>query len=356
MKKILILLVMLFAIGGCSCSKESCECPDDLGNSSEVYKNVVSDYSELYSKTATSVVKISVTMSNYSVTGSGVVFFEEGDSAYVLTNAHVVKDINNTYEVEVIFSTSDGYESGDSEVVPISNIYKDLNEDVAVLEIPKSNKYTVASLGDSEKINKGDFVYTIGSPFGRFNYTTAGYISSYNVPTKMDKSTVTSYVIVTNASTNEGNSGGALFNEEGKLIGITTVRYDKINNLEVHEMYGSLPINHVLKIAKTIMTGKTYIRPVLNLAFLSVNEMGVDRSNYGIAPSVKFGVYVKSNLERDLDINIGSIITEVNGVKIRSETEFYVELLKYSVGTSISLTVVDKEGITSRVVSVTLHS
>ena len=356
MKKIFVILFMMFVVGGCSCSNEQCECPEDEGNSEVVYEDVVSDYSELYRSTVTSVVKITVTKGTYEATGSGVVFYQEGDFAYILTNAHVVKDVNNTYDVEVIFSDSDGFENGESEIVPASKIYKNANEDVAVLEIPVSEKYTVAQLGDSNQLNKGDFVYAIGSPFGKFNYMTGGYISSYNVPVTLNTSPVTSYVIITDTAINEGNSGGALFNKEGKLIGITTFRYDQINGKEVHEMYGSLPINHVVKVAKKIMTGQTYVRPAIGYTMLSVNEMGANRNSYGIAPSVTGGVYVASGVDSGANLTIGSIITHVNDVEVKSLNDFYVELLKYDVGSTVSLTLITKDGLTSRVQTITLHS
>lgn len=356
MKKIFMFLFMLFVVGGCSCSNEQCECPEVPNNSELVYENIVSDYSELYKKTTTSVVKIRSSLDATEITGSGVVFYENGDYAYVLTNAHVMESVNAYYEIEVIFSNDEGFESGESEIVPFSKVYKNFDEDVAVLEIPASEKYTVVELGDSSKINKGDFVYTIGSPFGRFNYTTNGNVSSYNVPATLNNNRVTSYVIVSDAVINKGNSGGALFNDEGKLIGITTLRYDLINNQTVNGMYGSLPINHVLKVARKIMTGQTYSRPKIGYNLLSVNEMGADRSNYGISPVVTSGVYVASGVDSGANITIGSIITEVNGVKVRSINDFYAELFKYDVNTQIPITLVTKDGLTSRVEIITLHS
>lgn len=353
MKKLFMLLFMLFVVSGCN--NEECECPQEPTTSEKVYQNVVSDYSELYKKTATSVVKIVVTQGTYEVTGSGVVFYEMENYAYILTNAHVVQDVNSYYEVEVIFSNEDGYESGESEIVHYSKIYKNIDEDVAVLEIPSSDKYTIAELGDSSKISKGDFVYTIGSPFGKFNYTTSGNISSYNVPATLNNNKVTSYVIVSDAVINKGNSGGALFNEEGKLIGITTLRYDLINNEKVQGMYGSLPINHVVKIARKIMTGQTYIRPKFGYNFVSVNEMGADRVNYGISPSITSGVYVSSGVDSGSNL-LGYVITEVNQIPVRSVNDFYAELFKYDIGATISLTVVTKDNLVYNTLPVVLHS
>ena len=354
-RKVLLVLAILLFVGGCN--NEKCECPTDTTQTEEVYKETITDYSELYEKTTTSVVKILVTKGSYSVTGSGVVFYQEGENAYVLTNAHVVKDVNDSYEIEVIFSDSDGFESGRSEVVDARKVFKSTDEDIAVIEIPKSSKYTVAELGNSDNLNKGDFVYTIGSPFGRFNYTSAGYISSYNVPVKFNTSTVESYVIVSNAVINEGNSGGALFDKDGKLIGITTFRYDQINNVEAHEMYGSLPINHALKVARKIMVGQVYVRPSFgNLNLLSVNELGANRASYNISSIVTSGVYIASGFDTNANLSVGSIITEVNNVKVRSLGDFYVEILKYDVGANISVTLITKDGLVSNTVNITLHA
>ena len=98
MKKIFMFLFMLFVVSGCSCSNEQCECPEVPSNSELVYENIVSDYSELYKKTTTSVVKIRSSLDATEITGSGVVFYENGDYAYVLTNAHVMESVNAYYD------------------------------------------------------------------------------------------------------------------------------------------------------------------------------------------------------------------------------------------------------------------
>ena len=350
-KGILLCFILMFTISGCK--DNDVECPEGTTDTEQVYTEVINDYNKLYEETVRSVVKIVVQKGSYLATGSGVVFFEEGQKAYILTNAHVVKDVNSTYEVEVFFSNEDGFESGESALVPSTKIYKNVNEDVAVLEIDKSNKYQVASLGDSSTLNKGEFVYTIGSPFGKFNYTTAGYITSYNVPVTLSNSTVTSYVILTNAPINEGNSGGALFNKEGKLIGLTTFRYDQINSKEVYEMYGCLPINHVVKVAKSLMVNGSYVRPVLNLRTSSVNEMGVDRSSYGISTTVTSGVWIIESYVQGVTKEY--IITEVNGQIVRSVVDLQVEILKYNVGDTVTLKIIDRKGLTSVNVSVVLQ-
>lgn len=355
-KNILLVLAMVVIVGGCG--KNECKCPDDTGGSTnDSYEVIKNDYSELYSETATSVVMVRVQRRNDKSqvisTGSGVVAFEEGEYAYIYTNAHVVKGVTTDYEVEVMFSNDKGFMTGESEVATL--IGKDLYEDVAVLSIKKSNKYKVAVVGNSDKVEKGDWIYTIGSPLGKFNYTTEGNISTIKTPIALDSSktgvSTTVYALMFDAPINEGNSGGALFNEAGELIGITTLKYD-----EVYGMYGALPINYFSKVARHLMiNGVNYVRPALNLALISINEMGTRREDYGISNYVKTGVYIQTSLENNVDITAQSIITEINGKAINSTADFGAELLKYNIGDSITLTLINKTGLYTRNVTVVLH-
>lgn len=357
MKKInrfLMMILMVFAIGGCSCSNDECKCPNDNKNTEEeTYTTINSGYKDLYSQTTESVVMVKVQRKSngeIKATGSGVVVFEEGEYAYILTNAHVLKDFTSDFEVEVFFSNSEGFQSGKSEIASVKG--KDYKEDVAVLRINKSNKYKVATLGDSSKINKGDFVYTIGSPYQKFNHTTSGTISNYNVKIDIDmiNSGITTpvYAILFDAAINKGNSGGALFNKDGELIGITTLKYD-----ELEGVYGALPINYFMKVARYLFTNSSYVRPTLNLTLISVNEMGVLREQYKISSNITTGIYVQNSLESNIPNQ--SIINEVNGNKVISNAQLQVELLKYSKGDTITLTIMNKDGLNNRQVSVTLH-
>ena len=119
-------------------------------------------------------------------------------------------------------------------------------------------------------------------------------------------------------------------------------------------MYGSLPINHVIKVAQSLIAKGAYTRPSLNLQTKSINEMGVLRASYGISNSVKSGVYVVGSLESN--ILPESIIVEVNGNTVKSVNEFESEILKYDVNQTIVLTLVTKDGLSSTKVSVTLHA
>ena len=357
MKKIrnlLLVAFMLLTVNGCG--KDKCECPTDInGNLNGEQTVIINDYSELYKNTVQSIVMIRVQKKNDKSSvisfGSGVVTLENENYAYIYSNAHVFAKMDNSYEIEVLFSDENGNLSGSSEIATL--VGKDEYEDVAVLKINKSTKYKKAVMGDSSSVSKGDWIYTIGSPLGIFNYTTSGNISSVNTAISLDSSKVgvntTVYAIMFDAAINEGNSGGALLDSSGKLIGITTLRYD-----DVYGIYGALPINYFDKVAKYLISNYgRYIRPSLSVELLSVDQMGSRREEYGISNYVTRGAYVKASLEQSIDS--GKVIIAVNNVTIKSTSDFGSELLKYKVGDTITLTLMDKNGINTNNVNVVLH-
>ncbi len=356
MKKILLIIFMGVMLCGCSCSKDNVKCPDDGNKNTEEVKTIISnDYTELYKKTVSSVVKIGIKNKetrrvNYQ--GSGVVVFEEGNYAYVVTNYHVISGLTTSLEIEVYFSNSDGSQSGKSEIATLMG--SDSKEDVAVLRINKSDKYKVAVIGNSDNVESGEFVYTIGSPADYFNVTTAGYIISNNILTKYDiKNTgvpVDVYELTFNAAISPGNSGGALFNSKGELIGITTY-----NHTDITYFYSALPINFFMKVARYVLAeGKEYVRPILNISTISVNSLGTDKDLYGISSDIYTGVYVRES--RESSISVQSIIVAINGKEIKSTNDLGKELLKYNVGDTIKVTTRYKTGVGETTVDVVLHS
>lgn len=356
MKKILLILFMGVMLCGCSCSKENVKCPDDTNKSTEEIKTIVSnEYTELYKNTVSSVVRIDVKNKetrrvNYQ--GSGVVVFEEGNYAYIVTNYHVISGLTNSLEIEVYFSNSDGTQSGKSEIATLMG--SDSKEDVAILRVNKSEKYKVAVIGNSDDVKNGEFVYTIGSPSGYFNVTTAGYIISTNILTSYDiKNTgvpVDIHELTFSAAISPGNSGGALFNSKGELIGITTY-----NHNDVTYLYSALPINFFMKVARYVLAeGKEYTRPILNISTISIDTLGTNKEVYGISSDIYTGVYVTTS--REAGISVQSIIVAINGKEIRSTNELGKELLKYNVGDAIKVTTRYKTGVGETVVDVVLHS
>ena len=316
MKYILLMLFMLLFVGGCG--NGECNCPADGTNTNQTVTTVVSDYSELYKQTAQSVVMVRVQRkSNYAkvATGSGVVVYEDDSGAYIYTNAHVLKNYDTDCQIEIIFSDDNGVVTGSSEIV--TKVYKDEYQDVAVLKINKSNKYKVAKLGNSDELSKGSWVYTIGSPLEKFNYTTSGNITGINVETPISIANGALvrniYVLVFDCPISNGNSGGALFNSKGELVGITT--------LKDGDWYGAIPINFFDKVGKYLISNHgVYPVPYLNITLKSIPELGASKSKYGISQYVTSGVYIESSSESF--IVQGLIIQEINGKAVNSSSEF----------------------------------
>lgn len=367
--KIFIAVIMLFSLSGCK--KEECKCPADEGGENKVETTLINGYSKQYQETVQSVVMIKMKRTGNGElrsTGSGVVFFEEGKNAYIITNAHVLKEYTaNSFSVEVYFSNNKGMQTGKSEKATVAGI--DYYEDIAVLQIDKSDKYKVATLGDSDNLSKSEGVYTIGSPLQIFNHTTSGVISNYNYEIAIDmvnsgkKTNV--YAILMDAPINNGNSGGGLFNSNGELIGITTFKYNTEQklaqtlteqNTTLTSVYGALPINHAIKVAKHLLSSTSeYKRPNLSgLTLWSVDKMGSSRAEYEIHSSIFTGVYIENSTETGIPHL--TVITKINKKTVNSKEELMVELLKYDIGDTIKLTVINsKDGMNEQVIDVTLH-
>ena len=366
-----LLAVGLITVAVAGCSNNECKCPTDKGDEVQTEGVLLNGYAAQYKESVESVVMVKMQRkSNHEVksTGSGVVFFEEGQSAYIITNAHVLKDYTESFEVEVYFSNNEGELSGKSEIAKVHSSYINYYEDIAVLEINKSDKYKVAKIGDSDKLEKGEGVYTIGSPLQIFNHTTEGVVSNYNYEIAIDMSNsqikTNVYAILTDASINNGNSGGGLFNADGELIGITTFKYNKITNTaeslvdqntSLTDVYGALPINHAITVAKHLISStQAYSRPNLSLTMLSINKMGTVRENYGISSNIYTGIYVQNSTEANIPVQ--TIITKVNNVNVDSKEELMVQILKNKVGDTVTLTLINKDGMNERTVNVTLHA
>lgn len=171
--------------------------------------------------------------------GSGIIISEEG---HVLTNHHVVEGAK---ELFVIMS--------DGETVKAELIGSDAQSDIAVLKI-EPNNLTVAKIGDSDKMRKGDFAIAIGNPLGHQLAGTVnfGVISASNRSLELDGKTME--LIQTDAAINNGNSGGALVNMNGEVIGMNTVKF---GGGTVEGLGFAIPSNVFKPIAQEIIeTGK----------------------------------------------------------------------------------------------------
>ncbi len=140
--------------------------------------------------------------------GSGVIVRQKGDTYYILTNAHVAGKAD---EINAVLNNGDEYTS--------KLVGKDPRRDLALVKFSSDKEIPVAEIGDSSDLRVGDWVLAVGSPFGFVNSVTAGIVSAKG---RSGPQNMMSQFIQTDAAINRGNSGGALVDIDGKVVGINT--------------------------------------------------------------------------------------------------------------------------------------
>ncbi|HET9144450.1 S1C family serine protease [Actinophytocola sp.] len=191
--------------------------------------NTPTDVTSVIAKVTPSVVQVNVTMRGGAGVGSGVIISSDGK---VLTNAHVVSGAE-----QVTVTLSDG------RTIDATVLGADPSKDLALIQIQGASGLTAATLGDSSKVRIGEEVIAIGSPAGLQGTVTTGIVSALDrevtVPAEQrsespfgmsQEDATTSYqAIQTDASINQGNSGGPLFNTAGEVIGINSAIYSPVS-------------------------------------------------------------------------------------------------------------------------------
>ena len=223
--------------------------------------------------------------------GSGVVYKKDGNSAYVVTNNHVVDGASQ-------IMLSDG-----TKVVG-ELVGTDTYSDIAVVKIASDKVTTVAEFADSDKVTVGETAIAIGSPLGTdyANSVTQGIVSSLSRKVTMtndEGDTISTNAIQTDAAINPGNSGGALINIEGQVIGINSSKIsstsDSGSGNSVEGMGFAIPANDVVKIINQLEANGKVIRPALGITMANLSDLSTTTiSRLNIPTSVTSGIVVAS--------------------------------------------------------------
>ena len=223
--------------------------------------------------------------STATATGSGIIISDDG---YILTNNHVVdtSSSNSSYSYyDISDATSVKLNSGtygDDATYDAKIVGKDSQTDLAVLKIDKTG-LTAAEFGDSDQAVVGEFVMAVGSPLGLDTTVTQGIISAVNREVESDG---TKYVCIqTDAAINSGNSGGALVNSEGKVIGINTL---KLSGSGVEGIGFAIPINSTFDVTNQLIDHNKVIRPYIGISGINLDDSTAKKYNLVV------GVYVKT--------------------------------------------------------------
>lgn len=243
--------------------------------------------------------------------GSGVIISEDG---YILTNNHVISsaDSSSFYQVSDAKSiTVKIY--GDETEYPAEIVGTDSQTDLAVLKIDKTG-LQAAELGDSSSVQIGEFVLAIGNPYNLDFSVTAGIISALNREMTVDSTTYT--VIQADCAINSGNSGGALVNSKGQVIGITTL---KLSGTGIEGVSFAIPINDTISIYKTLIEKGKISRPFVGVSGLDIDEATAIRN--GLTKGIYVDSVVSGSSAEKAGIKSGDVIVSFDGKDISTMDE-----------------------------------
>lgn len=290
---------------------------DVPGSEEASNENAISEVAENVSQSVVEITN-SNTSSGQMNLGSGVIFKENG---YIITNYHVIEN------------SSDYFVKLDSKTLKAKVIGYDKITDLAVLKINAKN-LPAATFANSSDVQLGDYVVAVGSPNGN---TTTGIVSSTNRKMKKQDSisglSMQYDVIQTDATINPGNTGGALCNLNGEVIGISSMNIGtKDQNQGVNF---AVAINEVKSVANSIIKSGRVIRPYLGFTIEDEGPQDKDDSKWQLV----IKAIVKGSKAEKSEAKVNDIITEVDGVKIHSSDELNDILSSRKVGDSLPIQV-----------------
>ena len=265
--------------------------------------------------------------------GSGVIVAENDNEVFILTNYHVVE---NTNELSVKFIDEKSY---DATIKGVSE-----RKDIAIVSVSKKDidantlkSIKIATLGDSSELKVGNGIIAIGNALGYGQSVTTGVVSALNREVTTDE--YTQEMIQIDAAINGGNSGGALLNSKGEVVGINTAKYSSNSSnssASIEGMGFAIPISDVKEIIETLINGKNDTSGL----FLGIEGYMTNTNimaNYGLPE----GFYItkinsNSNAEK-AGLEIGNIITEIDNTKVTSTNDLKKILNKKNPGDKITL-------------------
>lgn len=263
-------------------------------------------------------------------TGSGIIISEDG---YIVTNNHVISSESSSSYYQISEATGIKINIyGDSESYDATVVGTDSYTDLAVLKIDKTG-LTPATLGNSDDLQVGEFVMAIGNPLGMDYSVTCGVVSAINREVTVDGTTYNA--IQTDAAINSGNSGGALVNASGEVIGINTL---KLAGSGIEGIGFAIPISSTTSVIDQLIEYKTVKRPYIGISGSELDSTTAARYN------LPEGVYVESVEEgspaEKAGIQKTDIITKIEGTEVKTVSELNKIKYKYNIGDTITLTIV----------------
>lgn len=262
--------------------------------------------------------------------GSCVMLSEDG---YAITNYHVVEG-GSKFEVTVDGETYDAELVGD-----------DASSDVAVLKLDGSG-FTPIALGDSDNITIGEWVMSIGSPFGLEQSVATGIVSATSRSQIMEGTsdmfgsttgtpTIYPNMIQTDAAINPGNSGGALVDAQGRLIGINTLITSYSGNYS--GVGFAIPVNYAISLAQDIIEGKEPTHAQLGVSLTTVNASIAQRYGFSVDEGAYVSAVVPDSGADKAGLQIGDIIVEFDGMDVASASDLMLDVRTKNPGDEVTV-------------------
>lgn len=305
---------------------------------SEVVSNVMPSIVAITSKTLVSTGKYGPNFfgsQQYSEgAGSGIIVSSTDSELIILTNNHVVEGAEELTVKFINDKSVDAKIKGTSERKDIAIITVDLSN----LDEDTINSIKVATLGDSDTLKVGNGVIAIGNALGYGQSVTTGVVSALNRDVTIDN--YTNKMIQIDAAINGGNSGGALLNSKGEVIGINSAKYSSnsyTSSASIEGMGFAIPISSVSNLIESLMNGEEEQTATLGIEGYMINE------SYSKSYNMPVGFYISKIVNGSgadaSKLEIGNIITKIDDIDVKSFSDISNYLYEKKKGDTVKLVV-----------------
>ncbi len=257
-------------------------------------------------------------------TGSGVIISSKG---YIVTNNHVIK---GSTKVELSLY--------DKRKFTATLVGTDPNTDLAVLKVESPENLPTIDMANSDEIRIGEWVLAVGNPFELTSTVTAGIVSAKgrNINILGGRQSIESF-IQTDAAVNPGNSGGALVNAKGELVGINTAIATPTGTYAGYSF--AVPINLVKKVVQDLIEFGEVKRGFLGVMIQDVNSDLVKEHALGVSQGVYVNELVADGAAQEAGMEMGDVVVRVNGINIKSVPELQEQIGSRNPGDNVKVTV-----------------
>lgn len=263
---------------------------------------------------------------SYQTSGSGVIISEDG---YVITNNHVVQDAET---INVVLN--------DKRSFVARLVGNDPSSDLAVIKI-EADGLEPLQFGNSDEVKIGEWVLAVGNPFNLTSTVTAGIVSAkarnINIlGNKMSKAPIESF-IQTDAAVNPGNSGGALVNLKGELVGINTAIASSTGSYTGYSF--AIPSNIVRKVTSDLIQYGMTQKANIGVHFAEMDSKLAEVKGIKSVRGIYIGYVIKDGAADKAGIKDGDIITSIDGKSVNSNAEFNEVLAQHSPGDVVKVAI-----------------